>query len=78
MKKENLIKAVQLAASLGLPEKFYGNTELKTRVSSCSCYSLEQHEGGVILMSLEGNEIILNAEDTRNLGNYLIEITNQG
>jgi hypothetical protein len=49
-------------------------------VSTCSlssCYSLEMHDGGVILMPMEGNEIILNAEDTRNLGKYLMEITNQ-
>jgi hypothetical protein len=45
--------------------------------SLSSCYSLEQHDGGVILMSMEGNEIILNAEDTRNLGKHLMAITNQ-
>jgi hypothetical protein len=28
-------------------------------------------------MSMEGNEIILNAEDTRNLGKHLMAITNQ-
>ena len=44
--------------------------------SLSSCYSLEQHDGGVILMSMEGNEIILNAEDTRNLGKHLMAITN--
>jgi hypothetical protein len=67
-------------ASPGHAPKIDQTASSASHVPTCSlssCYSLEPHEGGVILMSLEGNEIILNAEDAGNLGKHLMEITNQ-